>query len=177
MGNVILDMAVSLDGFIGSHDGSDQGLHDWYFAPSPASKAVIDEGIDGFGAIVMGKRAYGQGYAESPYNAVNLVVTHEAPKTVVHGDLQFEFVDGIDSALAQAKAAAGERHIAIGGGADIARQFLAAGVVDRIQLHVVAKLLGDGIRLFDTGRPHALDLLRVVDGGTVTHLEYRLLPA
>ena len=77
--------------------------------------------------------------------------------------------------MRQARAAAGSRDIAIGGGANIAQQYLKAGLVDEIQLHVVPVLLGDGIRLFDTGSGEVkLEITRVITSPAVTHLQYRV---
>jgi dihydrofolate reductase len=96
----------------------------------------------------------------------------------MQGGTTFHFVtDGIESALAQAKAAAGQADVRVGGGADVVNQCLAAGLVDEIELHLVATLLGKGRRLF-AGLEQAtpcLKLLRNVQGNGVTHLKYRIL--
>ena len=94
------------------------------------------------------------------------------------GGTTFTFVtDGIEAALEQARAAAGDRDVAVAGGADVVQQYLEAGLPDEIQLHVVPLLLGDGVRLFD-GRlpdaPRALERTRVIESPTgVMHLRYR----
>jgi dihydrofolate reductase len=104
------------------------------------------------------------------------ILTHHARETVTYANgTSFTFVtDGIESALQQARAAAGDKAVSIGGGADVARQYLAAGLIDEIELHVVPVLLGGGVRLFDRlgGSPPLLELTRVVDSPTVTHLRY-----
>ena len=83
--------------------------------------------------------------------------------------------EGVEAAVARAREAAGERYATIGGGADIARQCLAAGLVDELQLHVVPVLLGRGIPLFDgSGSAARLTKLRVVDAPNVTHVRYRV---
>jgi dihydrofolate reductase len=182
---VILDLSMSLDGFINDPNGEDGGLHDWYFAesedPNNPNARVVQEGINDFGAIIMGRNTFGtgennDGFEEgSPYNAVNVVVTHHPPDK---HPKDFIFVtDGIESAVRQAIEAAGDRDVAIGGGADVSQQALQAGLVDEIMIHLVPKLFGKGLRLFDHlgADPIELEQLEVIDGGTVTHLHYRVV--
>ncbi len=85
--------------------------------------------------------------------------------------------DGIESALKQAKAASGERDVVIGGGANIAQQYLQAGLVDEIQIHLIPVLLGVGIRLFDHLDTNVIELekTKVIDGAGVTHLRFQIL--
>ncbi len=183
MGNVILDMAVSLDGFIATRDGGDGGIMNWYFSPAPPSAKVIDELIDTIGSLVMGKRTYDQGaeangFADDPYAADRFVLTYHPMGDVRQGEKVFRFVnDGIESALEKARAAAGDKDVCIGGGADVAQQYLRAGLVDVIQLHIVPVILGEGIRLFDHlgGQPIPLEITRVVESVGVTHVRYRVV--
>jgi dihydrofolate reductase len=182
MTQVILDMAISLDGCIAGPDGADAGLHNWYFDPPPNSRAIIDELITGLGAIIMGRRTYqtgadADGFVDNPYNAAHFILTHHGPDQLPRGATPFTFVtDGIESALAQARIAAGDRDIAIGGGADVARQYLSAGLIDMIQLHIVPVIIGGGLRLFDTpiASTPTLDITRVVVSSGVTHIQYRV---
>ena len=179
---VLLDMAISLDGHIGLEDGSDPGLYDWYFEPSEISKPVVDELVAITGAIVLGRGAFGLGddaggWADTPYQVKHFVVTHRPPSTPVDGPVEFVFVEGVGAAIEQALEAAGDRYVTVGGGADLARQCLAAGLVDEVQLHLVPVVLGAGIPLFaglDTRC--RLTKTRVVDGPVVTHLRYRVDP-
>jgi dihydrofolate reductase len=143
----------------------------------------------GAGATIMGRRMFsgGEGPWESDPNATGwwgddppfhtpvFVLTHHAREDLVmQGGTTFVFVtDGIESALEQARAAAGDRHVALGGGADVARQYLDAGLLDELIVHLVPVLLGGGTRLFDGATPTALQLTRVVGSPTVTHLTYR----
>jgi dihydrofolate reductase len=85
--------------------------------------------------------------------------------------------DGIEAALEQAREAAGDKDVAIGGGANVAQQYLKAGLLDDFQIHVVPILLGDGVRLFDDLGPErpSLELIRVIDSPAVTHLSYRVV--
>lgn len=180
---VLLDMAISLDGCIGRPDVSDPGLYDWYFDPSEISRPVVDELVETTGAIVLGRGAFGLGddaggWDDTPYAVKHFVVTHRPPPERPGGPVDFVFVtEGVTAAIELAREAAGDRYATVGGGADIARQCLAAGLVDEIQLHVVPIVLGGGTRLFD-GLEAELRLtkVRVVDGPVVTHLRYRVDP-
>lgn len=176
---VLLDMAVSLDGCISAADGSDGGLHDWYFEPTAPSKVVIDELVEEAGALLLGRGAFGagedaDGWDDSPYRVPHIVVTHRPPVRPVGRNIGFVFVDGIAAAVAAAQEAAGGSIVALGGGADVARQCLDAGLVDEIQLHIVPVVL-DGPLLF-AGYTGDLRLtkLRVVDAPNVTHVRYRV---
>ena len=181
MAKVLLDMAVSLDGFVGGPGGADVALYDWYFDPSEVSRPVIDELIATTGAIVLGRGAYGTGeesggWDDTPYAVPHFVITHRPPTPPPSGGVEFIFVtEGVTAAIDAAKEAAGDRFATIGGGSDIARQALAAGLVDELQLHIVPLLVGDGVRLFDRfDHGWQLSRIRVLDGPNVTHLRYRL---
>src|SRR5262249_29370771 len=91
-------------------------------------------------------------------------------------DTTFTFVtDGVEAALDQARAAAAEKAVMIGGGASVVNQYLGAGLVDELELHVVPLVLGGGARLFDGLGPHVrLEQVRAVDAPGVTHLKYRV---
>src|SRR5687768_15387850 len=108
MGKVILDMAMSLDGYIAGLNNADAGLYDWYFAPAHPSAVVIDELVKSLGAIIMGRRTYSSGdeadgFADDPYTAARFVLTHHPPAAPAKGAEKFTFVtDGIESALRQA---------------------------------------------------------------------------
>lgn len=180
MSKVFLDMAISLDGFVSGPNGEDGGLHDWYFAPSEASREVIAELLLEIGAMVMGRRSYSVGAehsdsANEPYQMPHFVLTHHAPDPASIKDSRVSFVtDGIASALEQARASAGDKDICIAGGADTARQFLQAGLIDEIRLHLVPVLLGGGLRLFDGLNDVCINLerTRVIEARGVTHLRF-----
>jgi dihydrofolate reductase len=181
MAKVLLDMAMSLDGYVAGLHGEDQGLYDWYFEPQGANVDIVDELVRETGAIVMGRNTYGagedaSGFDDTPYAVPHFVVTHRPPVGAASGAVDFRFVtDGVYSAISQAQSAADHRWVAIGGGPDIAAQSLAAGLVDEIQLHVVPTLAGSGIRLFDSPRSRLdLDCIRVIEAPGATHLRYRV---
>lgn len=180
MGNVLLDMAISLDGFVAGRNDEDTGLYAWYFAPSPESIIVKDELLETIGAMILGKHAFGEqpeGF-DTPYKVPHFVLSHTARAPVAGDGVQFSFVtEGIEHALAQAQAAAGDKLVCVAGGAQTAQQFIRAGLIDELQLHLVPVLLGDGLRLFDQTGAGSLKLerTRVIEGAGVTHLRFRCL--
>jgi dihydrofolate reductase len=177
MGKVFIDMAMSLDGFVAGPNNEDAGLHDWYFAPEGSAPAVIDELLQSIGAMVLGRRAFGEqpeGF-ETPYKVPHFVLTHTARPPVTNSGVTFFFVPTVERVLAEAQAAAGEKAVCIAGGARTARELLSAGLVDEIQLHLVSKLLGDGLRLFDQLPPLSLERTRALESPGVTHLRFRVL--
>lgn len=156
-----------------------------------ASTAVVEEALDNVGATVMGRKMFGGGPGpwgdrpwdgwwgeEPPFHAPVFVLTHHPRQPLEKdGGTTFTFVtDGIESALAQAKAAAGGKDVSLGGGADVAQQYLAAGLIDELELNVVPVLLGDGTRLLENLADVDLDLeqLRAIEAPDVTHLKYRV---
>jgi dihydrofolate reductase len=178
MGQIVLDMAISVDGFVSGPNGEDSGLHDWYFAPSPTDTLVIEELLQTIGAMIIGHRAFGHepdGF-ETPYKVPHFVLTHTARPTVANTGVPFIFVtDGIEALVAQAQAAAGNKVVCVAGGAETAQQLLAAGHIDTIQLHVVSRLLGSGLRLFADGLPTTLERTRLIESPGVTHIFYQVI--
>ncbi len=179
-------------------------LHDWVLALAAwrkphgreggdvnASTQVFEEMTDGVGATIMGRNMFGGGPGpwggepwsgwwgdEPPFHTPVFVLTHhEREPLELKGGTTFHFVgDGIESALAQAKEAAGGKDVSIGGGADVLQQYLAAGLVDRFWLNVAPVLLGSGARLFDervAASGVAFEQVRAVEAPGVAHLEYR----
>jgi dihydrofolate reductase len=148
---------------------------------------VFEESL-GAGATIMGRRMFsgGEGPWESdpnangwwgdepPFHTPVFVLTHHAREPLVLGETTFTFVtEGIESALEKAQAAAGDRDVAVGGGAEVARQYLDAGLLDQLTVHLVPTLLGGGTRLFEGAAPTELSPVRVVASPRVTHLTYR----
>lgn len=192
MGEVASSMSMSLDGFVtGPRDSRQfplgeggEVLHHWLGpTATPADRAVLQEMLDGAGSIVMGRRSYdfcvgegGWGDGGPVGQTPCFVLTHQPPDPTAVPKV-FTFVtDGIGSAIAQAKEAAGDRTVGIHG-ATAAQQALAAGLLDEIQVHLVPVLLGGGVRLFDLLGAHQVQLERdrVVEAGSgVTHLRFRV---
>jgi dihydrofolate reductase len=181
-------------------------LHEWIFGLAawrdPHGKKggdtgpdndVVLESLASKGATIMGRRMYSGGAGpwaddpmadgwwgdEPPFGHAVFILTHHPRETVVkQGGTTFTFVtDGIESALEQARAAAGDKDVAIGGGADVAQQYLKAGLLEQVDIHLVPVLLGGGVRLFDDlgAEPPALERTRVIDSPAVTHLRYRVV--
>lgn len=176
-GRVVLDMSISLDGYVSAPDGEDGGLHDWYFAPSAEDRRVIDELLGSIGAMVLGRRMLGDPAAafDTPYKVPHFVLTHTPYPTVTRDGVDFHFVPGgIEHVIARAREAAGDRVVCVAGGAATARAALAAGLVDELHLSVVSRLLGGGLRLFDGGSPLSLERTQVIASAGVTHLRYRV---
>ena len=186
MGNVVIDMSMSLDGYIAApNDTPEQGLgedgmrlHNWMFDDPSVFEEVFGDIVANTGAVVMGRRTYDNSIeaweGKGPIDDVPCyVITH---RPIQDADPIFTVVpDGIESALAKAQEAAGDKQIGLMG-ANIDQQFLAAGLVDEIRVHVVDVLLGGGRRLFDE-LPQRVELeqTKVSQTGGVTHLDYRVV--
>lgn len=186
MAKLVLVFSMSLDGFIAGADiGTEQPmgrggerLHDWMFTSNDAVDAEMsDEQAKRPGAVVLGKRTFDLGlepWGDTPYPVPSFVLTHERREPLTMKSGTFTFVnDGIESALQQARAAAGNRDVIVMG-ANVAQQYLKAGLVDEIVLQLVPVLLGAGTRLFDHTGPDAIELKasRVIQTPFVTHLRY-----
>jgi dihydrofolate reductase len=201
MTKVVIDMTISLDGFVaGPDDGKDYplGRHGgmeifhWFwsgneeyrhrlFRPEPgANRDQIDRIFAEGGAFIFGRRTYeiANGWGGShPVNAApTFVLTHNPPADYPRGPSNLTFVtDGIASAIRQARAVGGGKDIALGG-ASPGKQALAAGLCDEIIVHIAPYLLGGGVRLFDQlDDGIRLEKLSVSDGPFATHLRYRVV--
>jgi dihydrofolate reductase len=183
MGSVVIDMSMSLDGYIAAlDDRPGQGLgvdgmrlHNWAFDDPSVFERVYGDLLEETGAVIMGRRSYDNSIQEwggkGPMGDVPcFVVTH---RPLTDADPLFTVVtDGIESALAKARSAAGDKRIGLMG-ANLDQQYLAAGLVDEIRIHLVNVLLGGGRRLFDQ-LPERVELeqRRVSETEGVTHIEY-----
>ena len=150
------------------------------FQVSRAGADLLREEWATLGAMVVGRRTFDIADAwggNPPGGGPCFVVTHTIPHEWVKAGSPFTFVaDGVESAIGQAKQAAGDKDVAIGS-ATIAQQCLAAGLLDEIRIDLVPVLLGDGVRLFDHlgAAPIALERTRVVEAPGVTHLRFRVV--
>ncbi len=194
MSKIVLDMSMSLDGFItGPGDDKDHGLgsngevlHAWLteggvdprsHRPVDATNAAVYDEMMETGAVIVGRRTFefADGWDGDHHDGVPIfVLTHRAPDTPAPGHARY-VSDGIESCVAQAKAAAGNRDVMLHG-ASTAQACLGAGLLDEMQLHLVPVLLGQGRRLFDELPPDRieLELLRSQHGSGVLHLRYRV---
>ncbi|MBO3750356.1 dihydrofolate reductase family protein [Streptosporangiaceae bacterium NEAU-GS5] len=195
MSKVITAASMSLDGFIaGPHETGFEHLFAWHnngdveipsadtrwsFHVSEASAGHVRGWFD-TGALVVGRRLFDvtQGWGGShPLGGPVFVVTHQPPSDWPHPDAPFTFVtDGVESAIRQARAAAGDRDVSVAAG-DLARQALDAGLIDEICVDLVPLLLGEGVRFVDglADIPVKLGTPRVIEGVGVTHLYYPVL--
>jgi dihydrofolate reductase len=180
-------------------------LHEWAFALAAwrkphgreggevnASTEVVEGALANVGATIMGRKMFGgeegpwgedpwEGWwgEDPPFHTPVFVLTHHAREPLeMSGGTTFHFVtDGISSALAQAKEAAAGKDVSLGGGANVAQQYLSAGLIDELELHVVPVLLGDGTRLLHNlaGADIKLEPIQVIAAPGVTHLKYRVM--
>ena len=196
MSKVTIDVGVSLDGYCaGPNQSKDnplgergEDLHRWMFEEREANQAVVD-GIVAAGAFIMGRNMFGPDRGEwdldwtgwwgpePPYHAPVFVLAHRERASVeMEGGTTYHFVtDGIESALEQARAAAGEKDVAIAGGAQTIRQYLAAGLVDELRWHVAPMMLGAGERPLEGLTDVKLEQIDVTSTNLVAHLRYRVL--
>jgi dihydrofolate reductase len=179
-----------------------ESLHDWAVVlkswrelqgkeggEENASSSVMEEAHSNVGAEIMGRGKFGGGPGpwgddpwqgwwgdDPPFHFPVFVVTHHEREPLTLSDTTFNFVtDGIESALEQAREAAGGKDVTIGGGADVINQYLAAGLIDELELHIAPILLGGGARLFEgVGPDVSLEQIRTVDAPGVTHVKYRV---
>jgi dihydrofolate reductase len=166
-----------------------RGQHGLEGGERTADDEVIDEVVHGVGAYIMGRKMFGGGGgpwdetwrgwwgADPPYHTPVFVLTHHLREPLrMQGGTTFTFVTGgIELALDQARAAAGDQDIAIAGGASTVSQYLAAGLLDELYLHIVPVVLGAGERLFDGAGDPVLEPVKVVGSPSVTHVKYRVI--
>jgi dihydrofolate reductase len=176
----IFGMTMSLDGFVWDASGRTGGLY--ADLADLQDTDFMRESVEETGAVVMGRRTFAMGdpdsYAGSyEFQVPIFVVTHRPPETMPRqdGNLTFTFVtDGVASAVAQAKVAAGDKAVTVVGGVDLGRQLLAEGLVDELRVDVMPVLLGDGLRLFDGYPTVSLTRLGVIEVGARTSLRFRV---
>ncbi|WP_433145817.1 dihydrofolate reductase family protein [Actinomadura nitritigenes] len=195
MSMVTCDIAMSVDGYVAGPnqslenpigEGAEDRLHRWMFE-QPEANAEELEAITAAGAFIMGRNMFGPDRGdwdldwtgwwgdEPPYHAPVYVLAHRPRASVtMQGGTTFHFVtDGIESALARAREAAGDADVAVAGGASTVNQYLAAGLIDELRLHVAPVVLGAGERLFTGVGSFDLEPVRVRHTEMVTHLTYR----
>ena len=193
MGKVIFDITASLDGFVAGPNDSPENpmgdggmrLFDWYFSDTETSRSpehidpeIREEAFQTVGALVGGRRLYDNAHGwngEHPLHVPFFIVTHHAPE--VTGEMKGSFVtDGVESAIRQAQAVAGDKVVAVAS-PNIARQCLKAGLLDELSLHIVPVLLGGGVRLFEhLGAEHTeLECTQAINTGKVIHMTFRVV--
>ena len=177
-------------------------LHEWAFANATFRRAhgldggdegpdseVVEDAVAGVGAYIMGRKMFGGGDGpwdpswmgwwgdNPPFHVPVFVLTHHARDPLgMDGGTSFTFVtDGVEAALDEARAAAGDQDIAIAGGAATVQQFLAAGLLDELYLHIVPVILGAGERLLENVGNPSFETVKVVASPAVTHVKYRVV--
>ncbi|MFE7277687.1 dihydrofolate reductase family protein [Streptomyces sp. NPDC057623] len=200
-GRVICDITISADGYSAGldqteerpfgedgGDGSGGRLHAWMFETPDENRAEIDQ-LAAARAFIMGRNMFGpvrgawdrrwNGWwgDDPPFHAPVFVLTHHAREPQpMDGGTTFHFVtDGIESALARARAAAGDGDVAVHGGASTVNQYLAAGLIDELRLHIAPLTLGAGTRVFEGVPPLRLEQVTSRSASLVTHVTYRVL--
>jgi dihydrofolate reductase len=202
MGKVIFNMTTSMDGFVaGPNDNPENGLGDggdalfnWYFSGdtevslsegtptlkiSKQSAKILKESVKRLGAGVWGRKTFDIAHAwrGHPPGSPAFIVTHHVPQEWVYEGSPFTFVkDGVESAIRQAKKAAGDKDVVVCT-ASILQQCLNAGLMDEIYLDVAPLLLGKGVRLFEYLNidPITLERMYAVEAPGVTHLAFRVI--
>jgi len=203
MSRVTAQLSVSLDGYLAGPNQSLEnpigvgglGLHTWAFpaqgAQHEVDAAVAAEVMSGLGAFVMGRNMFDSGRGpwdlswrgwwgdDPPYHAPVFVLTHRPREPLVmKGGTTFHFVtNGVESAVQQAREAAGDLDVGIAGGASVVRQALRAGLLEELHLHVVPVLLGAGERLLDDVGEPALEQVEVRSSPVAIHVRYRVVRA
>jgi dihydrofolate reductase len=195
MGTVFSDLAVSADGFAAGvnqredapfGDVAENALHAWMFDAADENRAEVDAILNS-SATIMGRNMFGpvrgewdrdwRGWwgDEPPYHGAVFVLTHYPHDPIeMLGGTTFHFVtEGIEAALERARTAAGGGNISIAGGARTVNQFLAAGLLDELRLHVTACIIGAGERVFDGVPAQPLERVSVRASSLVTHITYR----
>ncbi|MCK8433464.1 dihydrofolate reductase family protein [Streptomyces sp. D2-8] len=200
-GRVVCDITISADGYSAGADqteerpfgddggdGSGAGLHAWMFDTPDENRAEIDR-LNTAGAFIMGRNMFGpvrgawdrqwNGWwgGDPPFHAPVFVLTHHArePQPMDGGTTYYFVTDGIAPALARARTAAGDGDVTVLGGATTINQYLTAGLIDEVRLHIVPFTLGAGTRLFEGVPPLKLEQVTSRAASQVTHVTYRVL--
>jgi dihydrofolate reductase len=192
MSKVIFDISMSLDGFMtaaGQTPEEPMGtgglrLVEWAFEGDERDRRVIADGVAGVGAVIAGRRTYDTSLpwwgTKGPTGDARVpvfVVTHSVPDKAPEGGVYTFVTGGIEQALEQASTAADDKYVTVMGGAETGQQYLRAGLVDELSIHLVPILLGAGTRMFeDLGDEHIeLEQAEVIKGQKATHLRFRVV--
>lgn len=187
-----IDISMSLDGFISAAGrtpdepmgvGGEQ-LHDWAMGDDAQGREILAAGVGSSGAVICGRRTYddsirwwGPDGPTGPARLPVFVVSHDAPATSPDDSVYHVVSAGIEAALERATTAANGKSVSVMGGAATAQQYLSAGLIDEVSIHLVPVLLGSGLRMFsDVGGDQVrIEPIDVVDTAAATHLRYQVL--
>jgi dihydrofolate reductase len=189
MGKVVFDITMSLDGFIcGPGDEPDVPLgvnglrmHDWLSSDrTEVENEMLEQSVANLGAVICGRRTYdnsekwwGPGQGPAGKKPVVVISHRDCPEGVAE---PFTFTDSVDNAIKIAQEIAGDKDVCVMGGADIAQQFIKAGLIDEVSIHLIPVLFCGGRRLFDNlGDEHIeMEPIETIHSTTTTHLRYRV---
>ena len=191
MSTVVFDISMSLDGFVTASGRrpeepmGDGGLKlvEWAFGEDERNREFFERSISELGAVIAGRETYDTSLpwwgADGPTGGARrpvFVVTHEAPAESPEGGVYTFVTDGIESALERAKAAADGKTVTVMGGASIGQQYIRAGLVDELSIHLVPVLFGGGTRMFEhLGSEHIqLETVEVIETPAATHMRFRI---
>ena len=190
MSKVVLEMTISLDGIAAGPEVSLEHalgkggarLHHWVFdGKSEVDVKMIEDLMKTTGAVILGRKTFDVGlqyWKDTPFPVSSFVLTHEKRDRQVMKSGVFNFVnDGIESALRQARAAAGDKNVVVMGGADVAQQYVKAGLLDYLHIHMVPVLMNEGVRLFEhTGAAQIeLETRSMVASPNATHYKFKVV--
>jgi dihydrofolate reductase len=192
MAKVTSDISMSLDGFITDPEasvgtrleGDDPGrLHDWMFgAKTGADEELVAERYASTGAVLIGRRMFDAGFEPwgdpPPFGMPVFVLTHATREPIpMQGGTTYSFVGDVEAALEQARAAAGARNVGVWGGGNVIGEYLRAGLLDEMDVHLVPILLGRGVRLFEdlTSGSFELRRTRCVETPGAIHLRFEVV--
>ena len=185
MSKVMFGLSVSLDGFIAGKNDDVSEVFAWFMTGWERFHEVAGDFLSDAGAVIMGRRSFqmidgenGWVFPDGTAPDWPVFVLQSQPREPVQkGKTRYTFVnDGIESAVRQARAVAGEKYVALHGASSV-QQALSAGLLDEIHMNIAPVLLGEGVRLFDhlSSQPIHLERLRVFETPGATHLSYRVL--
>jgi dihydrofolate reductase len=192
MGKVTFDISMSLDGFMTAANQrpdepmgvGGQRLHEWAFGADERDRRVLTDGVASIGAVIAGRRTYDDSVQwwgpDGPTGAARVpvfVLTHDVPGATPEGGVYTFVIDGIESALEQAKAASGGKDVTVMGGAETGQAYIKAGLVDELSIHLVPVLFGSGTRMFENlGDQHiGLEVAESIQTPSATHLRFRIV--
>jgi dihydrofolate reductase len=191
MGKVIFDTSMSLDGFMTAAnrrpeepmgDGGER-LHEWAFGDDQQDRAVLTGGVSGTGAVIAGRRTFDDSIAfwgadgpTGPARVPVFVLSHDVPQSTPEGGVYTFVTGGIERTLELARATAGDKDVTVMGGAETGQQFIRAGLVDELSIHLVPVLFGSGTRMFEhLGDQHVqLENAGAIQTEAATHLRFRI---
>jgi dihydrofolate reductase len=189
---VVFDISMSLDGFMTAAnqrpeeplgEGGEQ-LHRWAFGEDPSDREVLTGGASSLGAVICGRRTYddslpwwGADGPTGPARVPVFVLSHDEPADTPADSVYTFVTGGIEDALKQTREAAGDMDVTVMGGADTGQQFVRAGLVDELSIHLIPVLFGSGTRMFDHlgDEPVQLENLGSVQTAAATHLRFRVV--